>query len=289
MDKIDWEIIELLGRENSMVKVAQKLFISQPAVAYRLNKMENEFSKTLFSRTSKGISFTSAGLRLYSFSKSMIQHSDDVFQSVTGEDDQLYGSITVGVTAPFLEDNLCYQIKSFNEQYPNIKIHIATHSSTKLFELLNSGELLLSITRGIKNFSGNSIEIFSEKTLIISNEPITNESLKTKPYISPMTHISNISDIWVAKNFKDGPPVLSNISLQGTSRSLLSLVSAGLGWSIIPESRYSETLNLYKQYIYDEREHPHISNYFVSYSNKIQEFDTYRAYLDHLTTFLKKK
>ena len=36
MDQTDWKLLKILQQEKSMVKAAERLFISQPAISYRL-------------------------------------------------------------------------------------------------------------------------------------------------------------------------------------------------------------------------------------------------------------
>ena len=73
MDQTDWKLLKILQQEKSMVKAAERLFISQPAISYRLTRMENEFGQSLFVRSNRGVEMTSAGQRLYSFANLMIQ------------------------------------------------------------------------------------------------------------------------------------------------------------------------------------------------------------------------
>ena len=40
MDEIDWNLLKILYEEKSATKAAEKLFLSQPAVAYRKSRME---------------------------------------------------------------------------------------------------------------------------------------------------------------------------------------------------------------------------------------------------------
>ncbi len=59
MDQTDWKLLKILQQEKSMVKAAERLFISQPAISYRLTRMENEFGQSLFVRSNRGVEMTS--------------------------------------------------------------------------------------------------------------------------------------------------------------------------------------------------------------------------------------
>lgn len=48
MDKIDWLLIKTLYSDRSMAKAAEKLFISQPAVSYRLTRWSRNSTRFCF-------------------------------------------------------------------------------------------------------------------------------------------------------------------------------------------------------------------------------------------------
>lgn len=61
MDSRDWKILKVISEERSLTKAAERLFISQPSLTYRLNKMEKEFGVKILNRFSSGVSFTIQG------------------------------------------------------------------------------------------------------------------------------------------------------------------------------------------------------------------------------------
>ena len=69
MNNTDWKILIYLREERSINKVAKRLFMTQPSLTYRLSQMEKEIGCPLFIRTNKGVHFTDAGNRLFSFAE----------------------------------------------------------------------------------------------------------------------------------------------------------------------------------------------------------------------------
>ncbi|MEL4228869.1 UNVERIFIED_CONTAM: LysR family transcriptional regulator, partial [Staphylococcus pseudintermedius] len=43
MKEQDYKILSLLYREKNLTRVAEKMFMSQPALTYRIKKIEEEF------------------------------------------------------------------------------------------------------------------------------------------------------------------------------------------------------------------------------------------------------
>ncbi len=291
MDKTDWLLLKVLHKEKSMVKASEQLFISQPAISYRLTRMENEFGQELFSRSSKGVSLTSAGLRLYSFANLMIQYEDEIYQAVKRPDSALSGTIKLGTTETFFEYHLSGQLKEFNEKYPNIKVFIRMSPTPELLKLIDSEELMMCTIRGRRPESGNTVQIFDELLLIISSEPISEEMMRTKPLVRnlPGTSTVHYVDEWISTHFSELPPV-SPITIAGNSRSIVSLVKTGLGWGVIPASRYhAENDQLFYRPIYRLDGSPYTYQTYLYYADAATRFDTYMAYINHVQQYFRKR
>ena len=55
MDEKDYELLLDLNETKNITKTAQKLYMTQPAITKRIQKMEEELQCTLFLRSKKGI------------------------------------------------------------------------------------------------------------------------------------------------------------------------------------------------------------------------------------------
>ncbi|EGQ1282675.1 LysR family transcriptional regulator, partial [Staphylococcus pseudintermedius] len=55
MKEQDYKILSLLYREKNLTRVAEKLFMSQPALTYRIKKIEEEFGIHLTNKFGKNI------------------------------------------------------------------------------------------------------------------------------------------------------------------------------------------------------------------------------------------
>lgn len=54
MDEKDYELLLELNESKNITKAAQKLYMTQPAITKRIQKMEEELQCTLFLRSKKG-------------------------------------------------------------------------------------------------------------------------------------------------------------------------------------------------------------------------------------------
>lgn len=70
VDQKDWHLIHELYKNKNITKTAEKLFVSQPSISYRLKRIEQDLGVSLFFKTKK------RGLDLHQ--KAIIWHSKHV-------------------------------------------------------------------------------------------------------------------------------------------------------------------------------------------------------------------
>ena len=101
MNNTDWKILIYLKEERSINKVAKRLFMTQPSLTYRLGQMEKELGVPLFIRTNKGVHFTDAGDRLYSFAEKELQQYQDMKNYVIHDPNDVSGVLRIGASQSF--------------------------------------------------------------------------------------------------------------------------------------------------------------------------------------------
>ncbi len=290
MDKTDWLLVKTLYNEKSMAKAAEKLFISQPAVSYRMTRMEQEFDQVLFLRSNKGVALTSAGLRLYTFASLMLQYEEDISSYVRQKGEELSGLVNLGVTSTFLNNFLVPQLQQFCGQYPKIKVTLTVEPSLNLRNMMDTNRLMVAVIRGPHEWNGPSFEIFEEPLEIISSEPITEDMLHTRPFVSNCLRspVTLQMEQWINDHFEGALPPAAQVQVYGDSRNLVNLVKAGFGWAIISNLRIDARDNLYHQPIYRKDGAPYLYKTNLLYSEECRHFDTYMAYIGHLKEYFSK-
>jgi len=135
-------------KAGSFSAAAQKLFMTQPALSAAVKKIEKELGMTIFDRSRSPLRLTDAGHayieaaeKIFQVQKNLKRYVDDLAELKTG-------TLSIGgtnfVTACFMPR----LIKSFNEQYPHIRLSVTESDSTDLFARLREGQLDLVIDSG---------------------------------------------------------------------------------------------------------------------------------------------
>ena len=135
---------EVAGCRNFSV-AAKKLYISQPAVSKAISRLEENLNTVLFRRSSKGAILTREGELLYRY----VEQALGMLKA--GEDELALSAyrkvcpLSIGVSTMLCKYILLPVLKSFMEEYPNIKISISCQSTYDTLALLQeySSQILL--------------------------------------------------------------------------------------------------------------------------------------------------
>jgi DNA-binding transcriptional LysR family regulator len=131
--------IELI-RLGSFSEVAKKLSISQPAVSFQIQKLEQELGVRLIDRRQKPLVITDAGKRLLAFA----QLFDNEYQALMHDFEQLREEVTgtLSITASTIPGDFILPpiLSEFKKRHPSVNIQITVTDSARVIEAVKSGE-----------------------------------------------------------------------------------------------------------------------------------------------------
>jgi len=238
MNENDWQLLKMLHKEKSITKTANKFYISQPALTYRLAKMEKEMDTQLFIRSTKGISYTSAGERLLTYADKMIRQNSDIKEYVSAGDGIVKGTLRLGSSAVFAHTQLPLLLKEFQSEYPLVTLSLHTGLSNEILQQMYKEEISVAIIRGDHPWKGADIFLQDEPLCIIAAKPLAFDDMPNTPsiYYDTDPTMQYQIDRWWQENFSVPQKILMHADSVYTCRQL---VMAGLGWSIMPALRLS--------------------------------------------------
>lgn len=105
MDEKDWIMLQCLYEERNITKAAEKLYISQPAMTYRLKQLEKEFGAKIVARGKKGVEFTSQGEYIAKYARNMILQLRNTKEYVRNMDEEVRGILRIAPPVTFQDTN----------------------------------------------------------------------------------------------------------------------------------------------------------------------------------------
>lgn len=234
MNENDLHFLTTLSHERNLTKAAEKLFISQPALSYRIRALEKELGVPLFLRSKSGIDLTPQGEYLVDFASkqySQILRMKEEIQAIDSE--TLVGTVHLGASLVFTQYELPQIIKQFNDLYPKVKFSITSSHSSNIFTKLNNEEINVGIIRGDFKWYEEKNELFTEPICIASAYNFLINDLPDLPRIKFVTDpilYHQINQWWNERYSVES----RNIIETSNTGTCIELLKAGVGYAIIP-------------------------------------------------------
>lgn len=231
-------------QEGNISKAAQKLHISQPPLSTKIKDLETELGVILFERGSRKIELTQAGHIFYARAISILELIDVVKKELDNYTQGKMGTLRIGIVSSISSTLAHKWLSSFHKLYPEIRFNLFEGNTYEQLERLRNNLIELAIVR--TPFSAEDLEcsvLKKEKVFAvgasdyfreINSTTVTLEDLSAKPLI--------LYRRWeqVVKNICHEKVLTPNIfCLNDDARTTASMVNAGLGIGIIPESALS--------------------------------------------------
>lgn len=231
-----------VAREQSIVRAAESLHLSQPTLSTQIKALEEELGKQLLIRGSKGtrkVTLTEEGMILRKRAEEILSLVQKTEREISFSDEMIVGDVCIGTGETDAVRFIARAAKELYASYPGIHYHISSGNSDFVSEQLDKGLIDFGIIFGnVDHAKYNSIELpfrdiwgvlMKKDSALAAKEVIQPEDLWDKPLI-----ISNQDDskgtltAWFKKE-------LSELEIVATYNLLFNaslMVEEGLGYAI---------------------------------------------------------
>ena len=234
MDQKDWILLETLYKTRNISKAAELMYVTQPALTNRIQRLEGEFNIKIVSRFKKGIEFTVEGEYLVQYSKHMLKEYHKTKDHLLNIGNDARGFLKLGVNSHYANYKLTNILRDFSNLHPKIQIKVKTGPSSMIMKHLYNEDVHIAIEAGGFHWSGNEEVIAEEEICIISNKVITLEEIPHLPMIKFKTNrlLEKEIDTWWRKQYNKPPSAAMEIDSAETCKKM---VSNGFGFAIVPK------------------------------------------------------
>jgi DNA-binding transcriptional LysR family regulator len=283
LDEKDWVALRLLYEEKNISRAAERLYISQPALTYRLKNIEKEFGTSIFFKIRGGIEFTSEGTHLAGYAEEMIIKLQKTKDYMLNMQNEVRGTLRLGVSSNFAQYKLPKILKKFSIKYPLVQFNVNTGWSTEIMNLLDSASVQLGILRGNYEWYGIKTLLHKERLCLISKTEVDLENLPNLPFINYKTDSSlkSLMNGWWHDRFTEPPLVTMETDRQETCKEM---VKNGLGVSILPEICMQPSDNLYTYGLSYKNEEHVLRNTWLMYNEESLKLSSVKNFIGFLNS-----
>lgn len=132
MESKDLKAFVVVAEELNFRKAAERLGISQPPLTRQISQMEYDLGVKLFTRTTRRVELTGAGLHLLKKGKEILGEMSHLEMEVRSIQKLRSGKIRISISGGTLHSEVPKLISSFKEQFPRVIIEFVDHQFLNL-------------------------------------------------------------------------------------------------------------------------------------------------------------
>lgn len=238
------EYFLMVSKVNSFTRAAERLYVSQPAVTNAVRSLEDELGIQLFDRSQKQTLLTTEGKIFFTHVEQIMNGISNTLEEINSLKNLSDGIVNIGLTAFGGIPSCVFLLKDFIESYPNIKISVKEDETERLQKLLVEDKLDFAfIFSGKEKSALNYIELPAQELSICCNR----RHRFRRQNVLPLAELRNELLLLpkAAKEFFNGTEVFQNVVAEISHvQTIKSLVSSGIGVSVLPEEIFEQDDNL---------------------------------------------
>src|SRR5271155_5132175 len=223
-------------------RAAERCQIAQPSLSQQVLKLEEDLGAKLFDRLGRSVRLTEAGRAFIAHARAVLEQMEVARLSVADKNADLRGSVAVGViptVAPYLIPSYT---AAFAKNYPDAKLRIVEETTSVLVEGLRN--LSIDVAILALPLRHKDLELFpirTEPLFVVmrkghpraSAESLALKDLRGESFVM-LRDGHCFRDLSIATCAR--ARITPNIAFEsGQFSSLLGMVAAGVGVSLVPE------------------------------------------------------
>jgi DNA-binding transcriptional LysR family regulator len=233
-----------LAEELHFGRAAARLHMAQPPLTRQIQLLEARLSCKLFERTSRSTRLTEAGTQLAERARAIVQAADQAFGALEKLGRGEEGQLTLATAPSLMLGALPHTIRQFRRKYPRVEFRLSEMASSAILDAVQVGTADVGLLRGLDKHADIETHVRWQEPMVAilprvgvsADARAAWKQLRSQPFVFFPRQLGPAFYDEVMRYCKRMGlvPVVSQEARQWSS--VLSLVSAGMGVSIGPES-----------------------------------------------------
>jgi len=228
---------------GSFSRAAQQSHVSQPSLSQQIGKLEDELGARLFDRLGRSVRLTELGRAFLPRARTVLRDLEAARSDVVERKTSIAGTVCVGVIPTIGPYFLPAVLASFSRKFPQAHVTVVEEITPLLLERLRAGSMdiaIVALPLQVRGLEFQSFPLIEEKLYAVlpKQHPLAKRravalgELHNDPFLLLRDgHCFRETAVAACKRARLQPKIIFE---SGQFSSILSMVSAGLGVSIIP-------------------------------------------------------
>ncbi|KRW95233.1 LysR family transcriptional regulator [Paracoccus sp. MKU1] len=234
-----------VAEELHFGRAATRLEIAQPPLSRQIATLEKEVGVQLFDRSRSQIRLTQAGMVLQEHARQILERLDAAYRETKAVGAGGAGRLRIAFVGSASHGVLPLLIKSYRSSYPDVELALSAVNNAELHRALISREIDIAVARPELRDDEFRRELLCREKLILAlpdNSRLATQSelrfadLANETFVLyPRRPRPSYADVVLGICEKEGFAP-ARLELTQDFQSAISLVSVGVGLSVVPES-----------------------------------------------------
>jgi LysR family hydrogen peroxide-inducible transcriptional activator len=227
---------------GSFSRAAEKSNVSQPSLSQQILKLEDELGARLFDRLGRSVRLTELGKAFLPRARAVLRELEAARGDLDERRDSFGGTLTVGVIPTVAPYFLPPRLASFSKKFPQAHVAVVEDITPALLGRLRSGSMDMALLAlPLRGHEFDAVPLLTERLFAVlprkhaltRRKSLSLKDLRAEPFLLLRDgHCFRDTAVSVCTRARLNPQVVFESE---QFSSLLSMVGAGMGVSIIPE------------------------------------------------------
>jgi len=236
-----------VAESGNFTRAAEAARVAQPSLSQQIHKLEDELGAKLFDRLPRSARLTQFGKAFLPKAQAILRQIGEARIEIREMASVESGEVVLGAiptVAPYL---LPPMLSSFGRQHPSVSVSVVEEITPTLLERLHEGTIDLALLA--LPVSGDELictelmqeslfAVLPEKHPLASGRSLSLEDLREEPFLLLKEgHCFRENALQACRQSHINPKVVFE---SGQFATILAMVSAGMGVSVVPQMAVSE-------------------------------------------------
>src|SRR5271156_918483 len=231
-----------VAETGSFSRAAEQSHVSRPSLSQQIMKLEDELGARLFDRLGRSVRLTDLGKTFLPRARAVLRELEAAKGDVVERKDSVAGPLCVGVIPTIAPYFLPPQLTSFTRQFPQAQLTVVDEITPVLLDRLRASTVDVAILAlPIRGHEFDTFPLLTErlfaalpkKHALASRRSLSLKDLRKEPFLLLRDgHCFRDTAVAACDRARMNPQIIFE---SGQFSSLLSMVGAGMGVSIVPE------------------------------------------------------